>query len=155
MGSHSSVSYHDVGKRNEHTIVYKDADELQKQNLRPNKITAVKVWYFEEIRAIEVFYDDISAGKRQGNSSTDGVDFIEFILGPDEFIEKITGFAGDKIDMLVFHTTMGRTQTIGREIKQPIKEVAKGLGLRTFRSLFKAPKPDFTLEEVGNIVRDF
>ena len=62
---------------------------------------------------IEFFYDGVSAGARMGSEHKAGVVYQDFVLAPGEYIQSVTGRAGDLIDYICFTTTTGRTQAFG------------------------------------------
>lgn len=113
MGSQSSYSYHEAGKKHGDTKQYKDEDVLASHGHQPDKLTAIRVWWSEYMVGFEAFYDNTSAGARMGSEYKHGVVYSDFVLGADEHINKITGRAGDLIDQITFHTTAGRSQKFG------------------------------------------
>jgi len=46
-------------------------------------------------------------------SDSYGASYVDFPLGPGEYINEVHGRAGDVIDLLGFKTTKGREQTYG------------------------------------------
>jgi hypothetical protein len=133
MGSQSSTTYAEAGKKHADTVAYKDEDVLASHGVMPKRITAIRVWWSEYMVGFEAFYDNTSAGARMGTEYKHGVVYSDFVLGEGEYITKVTGRSGDLVDQITFHTNTGRSQQFGN-------------------STGGSP---FTLEDYGKVVKGF
>lgn len=108
----SNTSYHQYGKEYQNTLSTSDIVSLKKLKFKPKKISHIRVFIKDYIVGFECFYDGISAGARTG-FYTQSSEIVDFALGPDEWLTKVSGTSYEIIDTLTFHTSFGRRQTVG------------------------------------------
>jgi hypothetical protein len=106
-------SYSEYGSTFDNTLVSSDIWSLKIINVKPKKITHVRVFVADYIVGFEWFYDSVSAGKRTGMEFPQEAEARDIVFEPTEYLAKITGTSFEVIDTLTFHTTYGNIYTVG------------------------------------------
>jgi len=109
----AGIPFQQYGKTYDNTIVTYDNYSLRDLNLRPSKITHIRVFVKGHIVGFECFYDGISAGKRTGAEFPNSAEARDIVLEPSEYLIKITGTSQEVIDTITFYTSYGRVYTVG------------------------------------------
>ena len=76
-------------------------------------ITEIRIWHREYIEGIETNYNGITTGAHQGKNVASSSKIDTLKLGPNEYIQSITGRCGAWLDSMTITTTNGRSMKCG------------------------------------------